>query len=328
MLALPARGENMLLVSTFVAFAAPAGEIYVTTSGSPLPIFLDGKPTGKQTPALLQGVEEGKHTVRLIEGCTGAEAPVDVAPGRVSRIELTPGVVSGMVKVQVEPKEAVATVLVDGRDDGAQVAAACGEHVVSVRAEGWTSAETRLVVPAFGEVEWAATLERLRYGTLVVVPTPLEARVSLDGKEVARGPVTLDRVVTGSHQLDVDLPGYVPSRSTLDLGADEVRRMDVVLAAVAPESTRVATARPKPKTGRVVLNAGVTAVGAVLAGVAVQQYAASQEAYGRFLDVPNDDIARMIWDEEVAPAQTGAAVAGVVSGLMLVGAGALWVTTF
>jgi len=277
--------------------------------------------------------------VQVRSGCLGASATVQVRADQIARAELDPNQAPGSVSLTVQPPLDQVTVKLDGelvRD--AQLAViepvACGEHHLVVVTAGYTPHEQVLQVEPFATTTLTVELEQLFFGTLVISTEPLQARVALDGERVSDGPITLEDVPAGGHTLQVKADGYVTSETTVDVLPEHINRVDVTLEPRGSSTNYVASqpvptepTEPKPIAGRVVLDLGTTLAGLALGALAYQRYLVGEEAYDRYLRVPNNQAANEIWDDEVRPARLQALAAGVGGGLMLGLGGALWATT-
>lgn len=323
----------VLLFATSPAIAAQGG-LYVATERPGATVLLDGLETGQVTPVLLENIDAGTHVLQVVAGCQGTVGPVVVEPDRITRADLRLQPATGKLVVSVETVPARVTVdgVVVGEGSSVEVdGLVCGEHALRVEATGHHPVERRVEVGAFREVLESVVLEERLVGTLVVAPTPLEATVLLDGAPVAKGPVTIEDLDVGSHALKVSLDGYVPATSTVDLLPDEIKRLDVSLVPVGAGTALVGSPPPpawkRNSPGRIVTNTVVTAGGLALGGLAVHFGLESDEAYQRYLTVAGHRTAEAIYEDEVAPARTRSIALGVSGGVLLLGGGALWVTT-
>jgi len=295
----------------------------VSTNAVGAQILLDGQDTGVRTPAMLKGISPGEHHVVARTECARASATVNVRQDLIERAELQLQVGDGALMVSSEPEGA--TVYLDGEQVGTTPyvakAVPCDSHRIELRAPGYLSVSQTLRVPANETTTVELVLEQERFGTLVVAPMPLEASILLDGIEAGTGPMTLEQVGAGEHELLVALAGHVPDMRTIDVLADEVTRVDVTLAP--------AEAAPAPSLpwGRLALDTVVTAGGVGLGVAAVVTYAGARQRYDEFLAEPDDAIADEMYENEVRPARTAAALEAVGAAALLGTGIALWATT-
>jgi hypothetical protein len=235
--------------------AAPVGDVFVTSEPAGSPISVDGVVTGLVTPALVSGLSSGKHRVDVANDCERAFADVTVREALVARAELKLERGTGTLKFASTP--AGATVVVDGKEVGrtpmqlSQVA--CGDHTWAVRLAGYLPLERSGFVPAFKTTEVAASLEKERFGTLVFLPQPVDAALSLDGVALGVGPRTVEHVGVGPHTLVGVRDGYQTRSMEIQVVPDAVSRIEVVLsppvveAAAAPDEARRPPKEPRTK---------------------------------------------------------------------------------
>lgn len=319
----------LLLSSAGRARADEAGDVFVHSEPAGLPVFLDGVATGLVSPVLLRGVAPGPHQVAVAEGCRGGRTQVDVAAARIARAELTVGMASGSVRLVVTPDVGVTVSTPTTAPTAATtLELPCGATSLHVRAEGWKDLDVPVEVPAWSSVDVAIVLERDLRGTLVVATTPLTATVAVDGVVVANGPTTVEGLAVGEHRVEISAEGHAPYREAVPITADTVLRLDVVLDAEGARRQLGRGERKKVTAARWVLDGVVTGAALTAGGVALWQYGVADAAYERYLTTPRNADAQAIWDDEVAPAQTGAIVAGSLGGALLATGAVLWGTTF
>ncbi len=135
------------------------------------------------------------------------------------RLELLPG----LLVVETVPAEGV-TLSVDGTTVGVTPLDAlelgAGDYALDGAAERYRSASTTVSVGGAGSMtEATLTLEPL-WAPVTFDSTPPGARVSVDGEEVGRTPLTAD-VLEGGRGIEFRLDGYKPWRSTIRVVASQ-----------------------------------------------------------------------------------------------------------
>lgn len=296
----------------------PTGDLYVASEPSGAEVFLDGASTGMKTPALLSAIAAGQHKLEARTECARATADGQVRPGVVNRAQLT--LVEGKASVTVTTNPVGANVFVDGTTAGAapaKLALGCGEHRIEARAAGYLSRSTTVDALAYETLPVDLVLDKETFGALSIKPTPLTAEVEVDGVVAGTGAMTIGKIATGTHSVTLRADGYRTETRSIDVVADATGELQVTLK---PKSS-------PGKIARIALNSAATASGLGLGVAALVSYAEGADAYERFLDEESDDEAADIFDDEVKPAQTAAIVEGVLAGVLLAGAGALWITT-
>ncbi len=226
-----------------VPMAAPVGDLFVSTDVAGRPIFLDGVPTQLVTPSLLSGLSVGKHRIEVLTECERASADVTIKEQLVARAELKLEVGLGTLKFTSSPVGA--TVVVDGREVGRTPVSvgqlSCAEHTWAVRLAGYLPFEQTAFVPAFRTTQVAPSLQKEQFGTLVLLPNPVDASMSLDGVLLGIGPRTVEKVGAGAHVLEARRDGFDDLSLPLDVPPEAVARVNVVL-----EPTVVEVAPPVP----------------------------------------------------------------------------------
>lgn len=301
--------------------AAPTGDLYVATDIPGARIFVDGADSGSVTPGLLQGIPAGPHLVEARTDCARANTRSEVAADVITRATLTLQSGAGAVSISATPPDS--RVFLDGDELGVAPvevqAVTCGEHTLEVRAVGHVQATRTLRVPAFETTTVDVALAIEAYGTLSIVPSPIEAAVAVDGVPVGVGPMSLSMVGAGTHSVVVTHDGYADETRQVDVAADAIARLEVTLA---PE----AVARRLP-AARVLLNGVTTAGGLALGTAAVLTYVEAKRAYDDFLAAPTDGVAEHIFERQVAPRRTAYIAEGIGALVLLGASGALWATT-
>lgn len=325
-----AGGPSAVVAPTVAAPARPSADLYVATSEPGARIFIDGQAVEARSPTLVSGVTVGKHTVEARTDCARGKVDIKTEAQTIARAEIALTTGNGALLVSSEP--AAAQVILDGKPVGVTPITlkdvSCGEHDIELRVLGYHPSTQSLRVPAFEVTSVKVAMEKERFGTLVVAPSPFEASISLDGVDLGAGPRTFEKVAAGEHTLRVALEGYDADERSVDIVPDVVTRLDVALRPTAIDTPappeRAATTLP---LGRIALNSGVALGGLALGGIAVLNYAQAAEAYEEWLATPRDGAAEAFWDAEVQPRKNAALFLGITGGAMLAGATALWVTT-
>ena len=340
--------------------AAPAvatGDVFITSAPSGASVYLDGVATGSMTPFVIRGVALGSHTAEARTACARASSQVSVTNGTIVRADLAlleqPG---ALVISSVAPDTRV---FVDGADVGKAPITlpdvTCGAHSVMFRAPNHLEAKATIQVAGYETlsivvVDTAPTnpapsqtpgtvqvlLPKEEFGTLVLDVTPLEAQLRVDGFDVGTGPRSLDRIATGVHSVSGSLEGYSPMTVDVRVTADAIARTTLTLQRPIP----LTPVEPLPKSkaekrrstgpnnaGRILLNAGVSALGIGAGVYSYDRFSAAKEAYGWFQTVPSEVAAQQLYTEDVVPNRVRGWVSAGASALGVVGATALWITT-
>jgi hypothetical protein len=148
---------------------------------------------------------------------------------------------SGLLYCTTEP--AGAKVLVNGIERGVtpvEVMVPRGGAVLTFRKEGFKDAEQSVGMSAGERRNLAVKLDG-RPARLTVVTEPDKAKVYLDGNFQGTSPVTAESVVSGAHEIRVELAGHAPLSRTVQLanGGDttETFKMESVLGRIEVVTT-------------------------------------------------------------------------------------------
>lgn len=297
------------------------GDVYVLTSNGGGAIFLDGETTGVTAPGVVKGVPAGTHTIRVDEGCRSATADLSVRTNAVERVELTLAPGSGTLTVAATP--ITARILEDGQQLGVggfgPVTVACGSHTLVAMADGHDTLTYTVEVKLRGVSELRMDLPPAALGAVAITPTPIDARVFVDGKDRGAGPMTVEGLSVGTHTVEVRKDGYVVARQTVDVVAHEIARSSVTLLA-KPPPVRLPGAR-------IALDSGVTAVAMGLGAATIVEYRAAADAYTEYAQLTYADDPDGWYDANVVPPKTLSVAFGIGAGVAAVGAAALWITT-
>lgn len=137
------------------------------------------------------------------------------------------------VVARVDPPDA--EVVVDGRAAGAVVADTGltldpGPHVLAWSATGHRTERREIPGVAGSQVQLDVRLEPLREGRLVVDPTPATTRVTVDGRPMGTGPVSV-ALPPGEHWVELHADGRVSQRRPVQVGFTGTVRLAVALEA-------------------------------------------------------------------------------------------------
>lgn len=162
--------------------------------------------------------------------------------------------------------------------------------------------------------------------------------VSVDGKLAGTTPLELPKVEAGSHELGFwasatdGEPVFVQQVQVPEVGAVFVtvdfvsQTVDVENARPEPVQATETTSARRP-VGRLAAAGGVTALGVGAGAGAAMSYLQARTAYQRFLEVPSDDLARVVWEDDVRPAKVRAGALGAVGAVALASGVGLFVST-
>ena len=332
------------------AYAQETGELFVSLEGDGSGrIYLDGMDTGNDTPAMLRDVEAGSHQLQVLGECQTAGETIEVAGGRITRSVLTLEDRGGFLELVVEPD--ASEIFIDGDLVGMGPNLArevgCGRHTITVEAIGHKSQTRNLNVDMGSAHRMEISLLTQGHGSLSIMVEPLGATVFIDGHKVADGPITLDDLGQGEHELKVLAEGFHPHISTLTVEPDVLARVDVQLDPVVAVE-QVATEAPEPEPAvvepamqelelvagpssrapRYVGGAVMTTMGATAAFFSWRFFQTSlirYDAYKQRVE-NNNPSANAYYDEQYLPTVRWSTGLAIASGASFLGAAGLFFT--
>ncbi|MCP4807018.1 MAG: PEGA domain-containing protein [Proteobacteria bacterium] len=280
--------------------------------------------------------------VQVKGDCLTDTKSADVTTNGVTRLEMELKPLGGFAQIAVTPADA--TVILDGEPlkVPAAIELSCGTHTLTSTASGYLS-DTRDVKIEMGgayKVDVAMALEG--FGTLSVVVNPVDAKVFLDGTEIATGPTTIPEVPKGSHLVGATANDLAPREETVEVVSGETTRVEFDLTvpsdAVGDPSLVVTVPPEEEKTPREPREINATkliaggalvavGVGAIGAGGAIrakglefhEQYAALDGDGDGWIDPENEAVANRLWQDEIQPRKVQSTALFAVGGVALLG---------
>jgi hypothetical protein len=349
------EGDASPKASQATLAAAGTGDLYVAAEASGAKILLDGENTNERTPAWLRGLSAGEHVVVVRSRCQGAKAKVMVHAGLENKIELNMVEGKGRLKISSHPRGAA--VVIDGEKKGVtpfvSEGLSCGEHALAATLDGHRAVRRIVDLPAYTTRRIHLTLPELE-GVVVAeeaadaeeAPADAEAPVveeEAPAEEAA--PAAAEETTATEEAPAVAVADDAPAAEdtpTITSPADAAAAAQDansggITAMPAVKKTEGATkveirvegmaASPTfPGEAHVARVAAGTAVGVGLGlgALSFSQLRKAQDAYQRFQEVSNDDVAYIIYNNEVVPAQRKAIIFAAGGCVALGGGIFLW----
>jgi hypothetical protein len=212
-------------VSVDLQAAQKKGTLLVTSDVAGADVYVDGQKRDA-TPALINDLTEGQHVIEVKKDTLSYKQIISVVAGQQLKLvaQLQPaGPATGSVRVVTATPGA--QVFLDGEDKGPANATignvVVGQHIVEVRAPGFTSQSQEVSVVA-GEQR----LARMDLVPAVVAPTTAhlrvvtavpEAEIFLDGAAAGHAPLDRNDLAPGKHIIVVRARGYSDWKKEVDL---------------------------------------------------------------------------------------------------------------
>lgn len=224
----PAKAPEPAPVVETAPAPATTGNISVQTSPVEADVLVDGQVQGV-TPVMLYDIPVGTYTVEIRkQGFKVVTRSVDVEGGKTASLDnIVLEIDTGAVKIASSPDGV--TYVITPTSEGAGVDDASvlkgktpaevsglrpGSYSISFRREGWKD-YTRTFEIQSGDTTSSAF--EYKGAKVVIATTPDGATVTADGRELGKTPLELDDTAEGVMNLSVNLDGYEPEKSTLDV---------------------------------------------------------------------------------------------------------------
>jgi hypothetical protein len=184
--------DHAAVESDVARLSEQTGELVVQSEPTGARVAVDGRDRGAAPSAKPIRVTVGKHAIRVFsEGWAPFEAEVEVGPKQVRTVVAKLAVVARVGALEVdEANGRVFEVVIDGESVGItpwRGRLAEGEHRVALRGPGDSGAPARAVRIDVGATAQVTLTGATLPSELRIEPLPSNARVAIDGREVARG---------------------------------------------------------------------------------------------------------------------------------------------
>ena len=338
----------LLLLAIAESHAQDSGDVFVSLPKDQVgEIFVDGQPTGETAPGTVQ-VPAGSHMIQVKGDCLSDTRSADVTANQVTRLDMELKPLGGFAQINASP--AGATVRLDGAliEVPAAIELSCGRHVLKTSAERYLTDERELIVEMGGAYNINVELGMEGFGSLSVVVNPVDAKVFLDGSEVATGPTTIPEVPKGNHLVGATADDLAPREETVMVEEGKTARVELDLtipAGTEPDPVTVEVTDPtEPKEpreprdvniGKIAGTGALVAVGvgALGAGTAIrlqglefhEQYSGLDGDGDGWIDPENEAEANRLWDQEIQPRKIQSTALFAVGGIAIAGGAGVFV---
>jgi hypothetical protein len=191
------------------------GTVVVDADVPDAEVYIDGNKHPDNTPAVISNVIEGLHVIEVKKGAAqGWKQTIEVKASQQTKVRAAVGGPGGVGVVRVLSDAQGARAFIDGTDMGPVPVdikdVKAGDHIVQVKAAGFSPSERHVTVTAGGSqiVKFDLNSEMTgEQGILKVVSTAPQATVFVDGAELGKAPQE-KRVSAGEHPVMVRLDGF------------------------------------------------------------------------------------------------------------------------
>jgi hypothetical protein len=223
-------------VATTYGHAGPYGTIYVESSPAGAVIYLDGDSKG-QAPVTITGLWPGSYNISAELAGYQEYTSITTISGPTRSVVYCPLVpdTSGN-GLYIISTPAQANVYLDGVHEGVtpfmQSDLANGTHIIQVRLSGYDDWKSTVEIAKNGTKIISAVL--IRNNTVLtqgidVSSDPDGATIILDGLAKGFTPKTVNNIAAGVHVLEIDFPGYVSWKSTIDVPETGIKDISINL---------------------------------------------------------------------------------------------------
>lgn len=229
----------------------PTGQIYVTSDPAGATLFCDAANVGN-TPATIAALGPGEHLLTLHKpGYRETRETVVIRSGERLAIDRKLEPVTGLMLVHSTP--AGADVELDGANLGQTPLFSAdiplGPRRLQISRPGYAPKIINLNVEDRTPLKIEAQLMS-DSAELSVESTPAGATITLDNALMGTTPLTLTKVHSGAHVLDISLKGHSPARQEITLQTGEHQKISSRLKPLPGKLTVLST----PPTARIYLN--------------------------------------------------------------------------
>ncbi len=183
-------------------------------------VVIDGKPTGKQTPCTIEHIPSGTHTLRLMKDMYAvSEQDFDINDGQTTTLNINLNADFGQIKVKGEEVD----IYIDGEYKAKNTWSgriSPGIHRLEGKKEKHYSDVQSFEIAA-GDDKSLALTPIARTGNIDIMSTPMDARISIDGKDYGLTPNTVNKLIIGNHNLQLSKEGFGTINKTISIAEGE-----------------------------------------------------------------------------------------------------------
>ena len=183
------------------------GSVYVTSNPSGAAVMLDGESTGKVTPCTIEEVKSGEHEIQLYkENYTPVVQNVTIIDGQTIPMDISLAARFAQVTITTLPG---ASIKINGALKGTSSYTEElmeGIYEVDVTLANHRSATKQIEVVA-GVPQSVELNPTPIYGSLEIITTPMDATITINGKDYGITPIVLDNLLIGEYDVVLSKSG-------------------------------------------------------------------------------------------------------------------------
>ncbi|RPI39309.1 MAG: PEGA domain-containing protein [Methanoregulaceae archaeon] len=248
-------------VTTSYGPQGPYGTIYVESSPPGAIVSVNGENRG-HAPVTIKGLYPGSYTISAeLSGYTKYTTTTSISGAEYSSVYCPLVRETTGTGLYVTSTPARASVYLEGVFKGVTPLmlsdTAAGSHILQVRLSGYDEWKSTVDVPTGGTRTITAILIQNNAGLINginVSSNPSGANVLLDGLKKGFTPITLNKIAAGIHILEIEYPGYITWKSTVDVPESGIKDISVTLTTKSTSSPGWITVFSRPDNASVTLN--------------------------------------------------------------------------
>ncbi|MGR3174615.1 MAG: PEGA domain-containing protein [Candidatus Scalindua sp.] len=206
------------------------GSIMIESEPAKAMIYLDGEDVGI-TPDTLWYIVLGKHEIKVeMEGYEVWSKIVDVEDDKQKILTAVLQIKTGSIAIESKPSNAV--VYIDGEEVGKTPdtvkSIVPGAHEVQVMMDGYEVWNKCVNIKAEKEKAITAVLQ-VKTGSININSDVPDAKIYLDGEEIATTPETITGLIPGEYTVEVKMDGYEDWSKIVAVEADKENVLTIAL---------------------------------------------------------------------------------------------------
>jgi hypothetical protein len=269
----------------------PYGTIYVESSPPGAIVSVNGENRGR-APVTIKGLYPGSYTISAeMSGYTKYTTTTSISGSEYSSVYCPLVRETTGTGLFVTSTPAQASVYLEGIYKGVTPLmlsdTAAGSHILQVRLSGYDEWKSTVDVPSGGTRTVTAILSQINTNVIRginVSSNPGGANVLLDGLKKGFAPVTLNNIAAGIHILEIDYPGYITWKSTVDVPESGIKDISINLTPKSTSSPGWITVFSRPDNASVTLDGSY--VGRTLANTSLNLDAIPEGEHTVALELP------------------------------------------
>jgi len=232
---MPGKGETVDVYATLNPIPPPPayGSIRVTSSPSGAAVYLNGNYRGT-TPLTISDIQEGSYSIEAdLYGYRAYSTTVSVYAGQQASVYCPLEQIQSQGSLYVTSIPSNAMIYLDtgykGRTPLMLSGISSGDHIVELDLSGYYDWKSAVNVPAGGTRTVSANLVAIPQtttGWIYLTSSPAGATVYLDGtvagQTASNGVLKIDNVRSGNHNIRVEMAGYQPYSTTVNVQVSTV----------------------------------------------------------------------------------------------------------